>query len=84
MGTDVLTHCETILGKWGGYVLELFFIMLIFSLSSTTLTKSKDYNESNDHPRYEEDADDNRMIPKKAIIDMTLSNVLGKRYTTHA
>jgi hypothetical protein len=84
MGTDVLAHCETILGNRGGYVLKLFSVMLVFcfSLSSTTVMKSKYYNQSDDHPGYEEDADDNRVIPKKAIIDMTLSNVLGKRRCT--
>ena len=44
--------------------------------------KGNYYNQSDDHPGYEEDADDNRVIPKKANIDMTLSNVLGKRRCT--
>ena len=82
MGTDVLAHCETSLGERGGYVLELFSVMLTFSLSSTTVIKSKYYDESDGHPGYEEDADDNRVISKKATIDMTLSNVLGKRRCT--
>jgi len=82
MGTDVLAHRETSLGNRGGYVLEFFSVMLVFSLSSTTVMKSKYYNQSDDHAGYEEDADDNRVIPKKAIIDMTLSYVLGKRRCT--
>jgi hypothetical protein len=69
-------------GKRSRYVLELFSVMLVFSLSSATVMKSKYHNESDDHPGYEEDADDNRVIPKKASIDMTLSNMLEKRRCT--
>ena len=62
--------------------MELFSIMQVLSLPSTAVIKSKSYNESNDHPGREEDADDNRVVPKKAIIGMTLSNVLEKRRGT--